>query len=181
MSVTVGSCSSGSSGPRPKTSSSTSLASRSALAGAEGHAVFAHQLQDEGLQSLRGRRRVLHVQQLFQIDLVDQLAMDRRLHLLLGPRQHAGLAAAGPSRADIACRGAEIGNFSHGSSSITSSFSSRKRTSRFGSSGSGDGFVAHQAGRPLLHLHGKLGFAVGQRRGCRCSWRESGRRSVGEW
>ncbi len=53
-----------------------------AFAGAEGHAVLGHQLQNEA-QQLLAAARVLHEQQLLQIDFVDQLAMDRRLHFLL--------------------------------------------------------------------------------------------------
>ncbi len=57
-----------------------------ALTGAERNSLFAHQRKDHGQQGLP-RPRVLHEQQLLEIDLLDQLAMDSRLHLLLGASQ----------------------------------------------------------------------------------------------
>ena len=57
-----------------------------ALADAERYAVLADQLQDQREQLLAAVR-VLHEQQLLQIDFLDQLAMHRRLHFLLRSSQ----------------------------------------------------------------------------------------------
>ncbi len=81
-----------------------------ALAGTERHAVLAHQLQHDGEQLL-APASVFQIQQFLQIDLVDELAMYRRLDFLLGARQQR---IAITQRLGVAAiRGEWDGAFSH--------------------------------------------------------------------
>ena len=51
------------------------------LVGAERHPVIGHQLQNQREQLLTAAR-ILQVQQFLEVGLIDQLAMDCRLHFL---------------------------------------------------------------------------------------------------
>ena len=104
--------------PQPKDFVQHFIGNALALAGAERHSLFAHQRQDDGQQRLP-RPRVLHEQQLLQVYLLDQLAMDGRLHFLLRPSQHGlGSVIKQTAHPTCTCRQRYCGHISQDSSAL---------------------------------------------------------------
>ena len=104
----VGSWSSGSSGPRPKTSCSTSSLICFFLAAGEQGGLLLHDGQD-GLPHFRADAVVFDAGQGVQVDLVEQLAVQRELQLLVfrpqvGPPRAAAQQALLPARSPVRYR-----------------------------------------------------------------------------
>ncbi len=102
--------------PQPKHFVQHFIGNALALHGAERDSLLVDQLENDPQELLAGAC-VLHKKQLFEIDFVNQVPMDRRLHLLLRASNHLFWAAVGRAR-DAVDRGRGCGQLSHASSSI---------------------------------------------------------------
>ena len=106
----VSSLSSGSRGPRPKTSSRTSWATRSRSDGAERNALLGDDLLNDGEELVLAGAGFLRLAQLLEVEAVDQLVVDSGLEFLLFLlAQGTGIGRAGAQSGTVGAQVVAVG------------------------------------------------------------------------